>query len=324
VTQSSHPGFCSRSCPHCGAQEHELLLSLARDDMFRSNWSYRQDAAQLLPVEGTRAFPIRECRACGFIYAGLLPDPAFLHTVYDQVIDADAARANNLSPRNFAAKMNYLSTLFKLLPEKPVLRVLDYGCGFGPVLQLLSAMPGVHGFGFDSSEARVHDLRARGLLASNRVKDVESQGPFDAVILDNVLEHLASPRDGLAFIQGVCDTGAVIFVSVPGISRDTLLDQRRVVATRGVIPMDINPWEHLNYFDVAHLDQLFAEFGFTACCSASLPVPVDVGLRPSPSTSARVKNSVASVRRLAAYAATGDVLSSVTARFYQRSTAERH
>ena len=26
--------------------------------------------------------------------------------------------------------------------------------------------------------------------------------------------------------------------------------------------MDINPWEHLNYFDLRHLDELLAEFRF--------------------------------------------------------------
>jgi SAM-dependent methyltransferase len=314
--------FSLRSCPHCHSAEKRTLLSLGAADLFRSNWSYRPEARQQLPVDDEQGFPIQECLSCGFVYAGLLPDAGFLQAVYDRVIDDEAARRQNLSPGNVAGKMAYLSSLLRLLPEKRGSRVLDFGCGFGPVLQLLNTIEGVDARGYETSELRLRDLRARGLRATDRLGDVEAEGPFDAVILDNVLEHVAGPRDTLQFIQRVCAPAAVVFVSVPDIPRTSMLDQQRAVAAQLPVPMDINPWEHLNYFDVRHLDDLFSEFGFTPRVQACLPSAVDIGLRPLASRRARVKNSLASLSRLVSYAGSGDVLPSVTARFYARKHAE--
>jgi SAM-dependent methyltransferase len=316
------PRFPPRACPHCGSLDKRTLLSLNREDLFRSNWSYLQEARQHLPIDGEQSFPIEECLACGFVHAGLLPHPAFLEAVYDKVIDAEAARRQNLSPGNLAAKMAYLSTLLRLLPEKPSHRVLDYGCGFGPVLQLLNGIPGVEAYGYETSGARLQDLRSRDLRATDSLAQLETAGPFAAVVLDNVLEHVASPRATLRFIQSVCEPGAVLFVSVPDLHRETIAGQQPAAAAKQPIAMDINPWEHLNYFDVAHLDELLAEFGFRPRKQASLPYAIDIGLRPLASRTARLKNSVASLPRLISYAAHGDVLPSVSARFYARTEAD--
>jgi SAM-dependent methyltransferase len=313
------PSFTVRHCPLCGSAAATPLLRLDCEAIFRSNWSYRADRKRLLSLGEQDLFPVNECGACRFIYAGLLPASAFLHAVYDSVIDTDAARRDNLSPLQVAAKMTSVATVLQLAPEHTgPLRVLDYGCGFGATLALLAAVtPAVKAVGYETSAGRIADLRARNLDASDDLERIASSGPFDAVILDNVLEHVPQPGQTIASIRAMCDPGALLFVSVPQVDRRRVLAQQVIADARGAVDMDINPWEHLNYFDVEHLDQVLAQSGFEPLATARLPGPVDIGLRASASFGERWKNGLASLSRLASYVLHGHVLPTTTRRFYR-------
>lgn len=313
------PSFSPRACPHCGSDAKHTLLRVTSAAIFRSNWSYRESASADLAAAEDDTFPIERCRNCGFVYAGLLPDADFLAAVYDRVIDTQAARRHNLSPANLASKMVHLSTLLRLLPnEDSQHRVLDFGCGFGPGLEVLRGMPGVTAIGYETSEARLKDLRARGLVATGDIQKLQTQAPFAAIILDNVLEHVPSPRDAVATIARLAAPDCVLYVSVPDIGCARIVAQQAAATRQEAIPMDINPWEHLNYFDISHLDQLLADVCFKSYPAAALPNPVDIGLRPLRSGLARFKNGLASVPRLFSYLARGEAMASVTGRFYRR------
>jgi 2-polyprenyl-3-methyl-5-hydroxy-6-metoxy-1,4-benzoquinol methylase len=319
MTSTTFFGIQRRACPICDSSAKTALLTLDADAIFRSNWSYRADAKALLALGANDRFPIVECGACRFIYADQLPDTEFLHRVYDQVIDSDLARRDNLSPAQVAAKMDSIATLLRLAgtPTEP-LRVLDYGCGFGATLALLAAVGlGVQAVGYETSAGRLADLQARGLTATGDVGELMARGPFDIVILDNVLEHVPHPRETVAAIEQACAAGALLYVSVPETDRQRVLAQQRVADAGGAIDMDVNPWEHLNYFDVKHLDALLAESAFEPMPAARLPQAVDIGVRPSESATARMKNALASLPRLASYVMHGDTLPRATRRFYR-------
>jgi SAM-dependent methyltransferase len=306
-----------RSCPHCGSSASATLLSLTCGDILQSNWSYRSAVASDLRLDSREAFFIVECNSCAFIYARLLPDNVFLHTVYDVLIDHDAARAANLCASNLADKMDYLTTLLRLIDGKSPARMLDYGCGFGPALQLLKAIPSIEAIGYETSVARIEDLRQRGLHASTDLDELAMRGPFSAVILDNVLEHLPAPRTALSFISDNLEPEGLLFVSVPDVDRARILAQQAAIGNGGKVAMDVNPWEHLNYFDLRHLDELLAQFLFEPIEAYRLPKTVDIGLRPNASRNGRMKNALASLPRLLTYAARGDAGRSVTRRFYR-------
>src|SRR5438105_8458568 len=250
--------FSKRHCPLCGSMASSPLLRLDCDTIFRSNWSYRADRKPLLALDQQDLFPVNECGVCRFIYAGLLPEPGFLHTVYDRVIDADAARRDNLSPAQMAAKMASLATMLRLTPGHPApLCVLDYGCGFGATLALLATLAAsVQAVGYESSASRTADLRARKLNASDDLEQIASGGPFDAIILDNVLEHVPNPRQTIESISKLSGPDALLFISVPQVDRRRVLAQQAFMDARGAVDMDINPWWHLNYLEVGHLNEL--------------------------------------------------------------------
>lgn len=92
-------------------------------------------------------------------------------------------------------------------------RVLDVGCGIG---DMLAYRPGT--VGVDVDPAIVDYCRARGLDA-HLMKPDRLPFPdhvFDSVILDNVLEHVASPDPLLAEIRRVLVRGGSFVVGVPG------------------------------------------------------------------------------------------------------------
>jgi SAM-dependent methyltransferase len=284
--------------------------------LVRSNWSYREGALALLGASPGERYPVAECRSCGVVYAALLPDAHFLAVLHDKVIDAHAAREHKLSSANAAAKMDYLAPLLRMLPRDREARVLDYGCGIGPTLQAICAVPGLRAVGFETSVARLQDLRARGLPVLDSQEALTAAAPFDAIVLDNVLEHVPHPRSTLSFLRTLLAPGAAVFVSIPSIDADAIRQAARTGQGTGAVRMDVNPWGHLNYFDVPHLDLTMRDAGLRALEASALSSAVNVGLRPERRAVPRAKNALASMARLAGYAATGDAMASVAARFY--------
>jgi hypothetical protein len=86
-------------------------------------------------------------------------------------------------------------------------------------------------------------------------------------------------------------------------------------------PLDrtLNPWEHLNYFDMSHLDSTLAAVGLERLAASEVAGAVDIGLRSEPSHLRRLKNSLASALRLCRYAATGRAVETTESVFYRKA-----
>jgi cyclopropane-fatty-acyl-phospholipid synthase len=79
-------------------------------------------------------------------------------------------------------------------------RVLDLGCGWGPMLDVVRRRGG-RGVGVSLSSAQVDACRRQGLeayLLDARRVDRESFGSFDAVVSLGAFEHFCSPEEYLA------------------------------------------------------------------------------------------------------------------------------
>jgi SAM-dependent methyltransferase len=92
-------------------------------------------------------------------------------------------------------------------------RTLDVGCGIG---DLLAFRPG--SVGVDVNPRTVSWCRAQGLDAreSQPGRLPFGDAEFESVMLDNVLEHVAEPRDLLREIHRVLQRGGILLVGVPG------------------------------------------------------------------------------------------------------------
>lgn len=310
------PRFSLRSCPNCGSEKRCLVIGLRAEQFCAVNWTYSRQYAQILGLDDRLEFPIDKCEACGFLYARYLPSGDFLATVYDSVISVDQCKAGSETPAGFARRMRYLAAALELVPQGKAARVLDYGCGMGATMRLLRGC-GIEAVGYDPSRVRSGIVADRGFSVVTEEKDLAPLGPFDLVICDNVLEHVPSPMAVIALLASICRPGAVLFASVPEHGERSVSREVKAARRDAPVSMSLNPWEHLNFFDAKSLDRMLASRGFCRIPGALLPSAVDIGLRPDPSLRSRFFNSLASLLRLARYAATGKACESACGSFYR-------
>jgi SAM-dependent methyltransferase len=113
-------------------------------------------------------------------------------------------------------------------------RVIDIGCGYGAVARSIArARPGSQVMGVDYDPKRLAEARARDNPANLSFVEADAtqsvpQGPWNVVVLSNVLEHIV---DRHAFLTALIDkTKAKRFlIRVPLFERDWRLAMRREV-----------------------------------------------------------------------------------------------
>lgn len=113
-------------------------------------------------------------------------------------------------------------------------RVLDVGCGYGAVARSIAgALPNAHVVGADYDQGRLGQARASknpanlSFVETDATKSVPP-GPWDVVVLSNVLEHIT---DRIGFLKAlIARTDAKRFlIRVPHFERDWKLAMRREV-----------------------------------------------------------------------------------------------
>lgn len=311
------PRFKDRRCPGCGERDRSRVFDLPAERFCASNWTYSKNYAAILGIEPDTRFPIASCRSCGFLYAEQEPNIAFLSQVYDEVIRHDANRSANQSLSSYARRMRYVADLLELAPVLERHKALDYGCGLGTTLRLLDAS-GVRSVGFDTSEIRTRDLLNSDIRVVT-VDELRKEAPFDVIVCDNVLEHLPNPLEVMQFLESLSLPGTVLYASVPNYDHRFVETQRRAADAGEPLDMSLNPWEHLNYFDLDQLDAILGRAGFFPVPDLNLPGPVEIGLRRDAGLLQRSKNVCATSLRLARYALTGQSLRTPNRAFYRYS-----
>ncbi len=292
-------GATERSCPACGGAGRSEVARLQAAQFCKVNETYRDDFASILSIEPDTVFPLVRCTSCAFVYAGLLPSPEFLQAVYDRVIDPDHGFFASCRPfwvsQQLALGSRVLDHLERQFPDQERLTVLDFGCGYGALVRALTG-PRVCCRGFETSPRRLAFLEAQGLPASSELKEISALGPYHAVVLSEVLEHVPSPRDTLALCRQLLVADGLLFVHVPDF-RDEYLAAALADLPSGRQPRGLNPWEHLNYFSPGSLRRMVGAAGF----EVFEPSVVDVGFRPELHGIRRWGNACKSLLRLIRY-----------------------
>ena len=112
--------------------------------------------------------------------------------------------------------------------------VLDIGCGYGAVARSIArAHPQARVTGLDYDKGRLQQARASdnppnlSFVESDATKSVP-QGPWDVVVLSNVLEHIS---DRVGFLQALIATTRAkrFLIRVPLFERDWKMAMRRAV-----------------------------------------------------------------------------------------------
>jgi len=155
--------------------------------------------------------------------------------------------------------------LVRQLPS-PVGRVLDVGCGEGRTGASLRAA----GASWITGVELEHEAAVAAAESYDDVREgaVESElasldGPFDTILLYDVLEHLLDPWELLRQLHGVAAPGARVHVSIPNARHWTLLRDLALRGTFGYTRAEHRDVTHLRWFTARDLVELLESTGWT-------------------------------------------------------------
>ncbi len=210
-------------------------------------------------------FDVIHCEMCGFRHAVPLPLPADLERAYRETYYAEEkptflAHAGEDQHWGELAQTDRLEAFERVLgPARR--RLLDIGSGPGFFLKTAQNR-GWTVMGIEPSRQAAAHAGSLGLDVVEGFfgrDTAPALGRFDAVHLNNVLEHVPDPVAILLAARDILEPGGVLCVGVPN---DFSPLQIAAAATQDTGEWWIAPPHHLNYFDFATLANLLGRLGF--------------------------------------------------------------
>jgi 2-polyprenyl-3-methyl-5-hydroxy-6-metoxy-1,4-benzoquinol methylase len=112
---------------------------------------------------------------------------------------------------NFSIRACYRNILeqFKKHDFSPTHKLLDYGCANGIIIESFKELGFNHCYGYEPYDAT-------GRFGN---PDILQQGPFDYILLQDVLEHVEDPRQLLKQLDQVLAPGGYILIGMPRADR---------------------------------------------------------------------------------------------------------
>jgi SAM-dependent methyltransferase len=211
-----------------------------------------------------RGHHVVDCADCGFAHLSPRPDAKALAVYYRRAF-YETHGASDWADKE-AAEQGYWAiehadrlATFAALIGRPTGALLDVGCGAGWLLAHAAAR-GWDVLGVEPSEAMAARARTRVPVVGDvfPAAEVTRRGPFDAVHVKQVLEHVAEPAPFVDAVRDVLRPGGVACIEVPNDFNRLQAAVRRTLAKP--------PWwvvhpVHVNYFDFAALERLLAARG---------------------------------------------------------------
>lgn len=213
-------------CPACGEAAGRTLCDLAWDApetaAFRDHPNVR--FYRFLPLL-MQAFPyrLRECAGCGLLWQPHVLTAEAERRWYAGGVEEHRPGIRTekwAEPRRklryYTGVLELASQVSPLFPERPPeeLRVLDFGAGWGYLGGALRAL----GHRVDAAEldpAKRRHLESLGFACC----ELPCERRWDAVVSDQVFEHLAEPAAAMRLLRDHLEPGGGVLVSVPTVRR---------------------------------------------------------------------------------------------------------
>ena len=217
-------------------------------------------------ISESNGLDVIECLMCGFRHVVPLPDARALERTYRDTYYRDdkptfISHASEDQQWAELAQDDRLKIFERILPQSRR-RLLDIGCGPGFFLKT-AKLRGWRGLGIEPSRQAATHARSIGVAVTEGFFNAESApglGRFDAVQLNNVLEHVPDPAATLLEAGALLEPNGVLCVNVPNDYSPFQIAARLAVTQS---EWWVAPSHHLNYFDFESLAGLLQRLGFT-------------------------------------------------------------
>jgi SAM-dependent methyltransferase len=240
--------------------EHGILKSLLGTSPFLPKWEHvacdlcgNDDPALWLEKDG---FQYVRCLRCGLVYVTpRLRDHLLQQEKFYQVVtagDLEAAAQRDRNPRRLKS-LNQVARSY--LPYKRIGALLDVGCSFGAFLEA-AASAGWRVCGVEVASAPASIAARRHDVFYGSLSDAPYEpNSFDVVRLNNVIEHVLSPRALVCDIRRVLRPGGLLAISTPNVESFT-------VALQGVGWRYVEGGHHIYLFGLRTIGRLLETEGF--------------------------------------------------------------
>jgi SAM-dependent methyltransferase len=180
-------------CLHCNTNTPETVIA---DRLIRTLPENERFGGKLKIVE---------CDNCELRYLNPMPHPDDLGQIYDYDVYEDSTNNNPVLMQHF---YNALQAHCPNLES-----VLEIGCGTGDFLAWLQ-QKGLKVSGVEFAET-ANRVKYDGPIYYGRMEDLTLPEKYDAILLLNVIEHLANPKQVLAKIKAMLKPGGVLLLRHP-------------------------------------------------------------------------------------------------------------
>ncbi len=212
------------------------------------------------PVATQRGLGIVRCRACGLVYVNPRPPAGELTALYADYHGRDGQDESSWDRLMSRVFREAAELLCSTRTASGRARLLDVGCGFGGFIDLMRQR-GWDAEGVDPAPSAVEVATRRGRAV--RLGTLEGfpaeRGPYDAVTMFYVLEHLPDPMGALRKVFDLLVPGGTLLVRVPHTTPIV-----RLLAPLGLGGELYDPPFHLYDFTPAVLQEMLRRTGFRA------------------------------------------------------------
>lgn len=231
----------NRTCPICGFRSGETLRKI---EMIKLNH---------IPID--TEYDVVKCENCGFCYADVSSKQNQYNLYYQNanIYSASARLKENIISQ--ICKVRY--EVFEKYVEKNA-RILDIGCGDGAFLRYLKERGYSNIYGIDPSGESIRCLEENGI--SGEIGNIFGEVPnrlknkYDVVTCTAVMEHIYELKSALSQMGlYLSQTKGRIFIEAPAVEG----------FEKYIFPVaNYFNQEHINYFSIVSLDNLFVENGY--------------------------------------------------------------
>lgn len=243
-------------CPVCDSED-SITLSTLKCKNFDGSIIYKD-------------IKITACKNCGHVYNHLTDYEVYnLERYYSEEyaplnLNPVATCALRPGSNSFFSLKRYaeLYKLIELYVNKDS-KILDVGCALGGFLGFLKEKGHKELYGIDVIEEYV-ELSNNKNIEVGSVYDIPfDDNFFDVIVLDHVLEHLVDLKSVIKELKRVLSREGFLLIGLPDASRyDNMIFWFTIR-------------EHVQHFDLEHLDLLFDSNGFELVDYSKTNMPID-------------------------------------------------